>query len=100
MMGDLMGSEQPKAIDLALDQALDAACTHLREQWRTLVEAVTVTGGSEPVRLAITVRYKPGSETRMPEVVVGSRASVPTLPSVFRARIEGSQLVLSLGVPE
>lgn len=95
-----MGSAQPKDVDRALDQALEAACEHLREQWRTLTEAVGATGGSEPVGLSITVKFKPGSETRDPEVIVGSRASVPTVPSVFRAQVMGSQLVLSLGVDE
>lgn len=95
-----MASAQPKAVDHALDQALEAACEHLREQWRTLVEAVAATGGSEPVKLGISVTYKPGSEFRDPQVIVGSRSSVPTVPSVFRARVEGSQLVLSLGVEE
>ncbi len=92
-----MGAAQPKEVDRALDQALEAACTHLREQWATLTRAVGETAGSEPVGLSISVKYKPGSETRDPEVIVGSRASVPTVPSVFRVQVMGSQLVLSLG---
>lgn len=91
---------EPRAVDRALDQALEAACEHLREQWQTLVGAVNQTGGSEPVGLTITVRYRPGSEQTDPQVVVGSRATVPTVPSVFRAQVHGSQLVLSLGVVE
>lgn len=97
-----MGNAAPLRVvaDEALDLAREAIKRKLDVLWLDFVAAISKTAASRPVGIKFSVKYSPGTEKIEPSVTVDANITRPTVPEVFRAYVEDSQLVLSLGVGE